>query len=237
MDTQTSILDLTPHGSIDIECVVNGPIETNTYFITSKGEALVIDPAWDGEALVADFSRRHPDVELRGIVCTHGHADHVGGVAGIRRALGEETPFVLSGEDVPMMRANIDHQRQKWGIETEDPGEPSRLVVEGDVIAVGDVHLQVVATPGHTPGGVVLFAATEDGPVAFVGDTLFPGSHGRTDLEGGDEGAIMKSLAKLGTVLPPETRCFVGHGPATTIAAELAGNPFMARALHERARR
>ena len=77
-----------------------------------------------------------------------------------------------------------------WGIETPDPGEPTRLLAEGDTIELGDICLQVIETPGHTPGGIVLFAATEQGNIAFVGDTLFPGSHGRTDLSGGDEAAI-----------------------------------------------
>lgn len=136
-----------------------------------------------------------------------------------------------------MIRSNIEHQRINWGIDTEDPGEPNRLLAEGDVVSVGDVGLQVLSTPGHTPGGVVLFAETQEGPVAFVGDTLFPGGHGRVDLEGGDWLAIMRSLAKLGTLLPPETQVFVGHGSGTTIAQELEGNPFMQRALLDQRRR
>lgn len=241
---------------MQLECVVNGPIETNTYFVISSGEALVIDPAWEGEKLARDFAERHPDVRIAGIACTHGHADHVGGVAGMRRVLGEDLPFMLSAADRDMVEANIERQRQ-WGIETEHPGEPTRLLREGDVVSVGDVTFTVIATPGHTPGGVVFYAAHPDAgdqagrassavdgpdghsdetasrgaddaaPVAFVGDTLFPGSHGRTDLAGGDEQAILSSLAKLGRTLPPETRCYIGHGPATTIAQELATNPFM----------
>ena len=191
-------LDLTPRGSLAIEYVVNGPVETNTYFVISGGEALVIDPAWEGERLVEEFFRRHPDVRLGGIACTHGHADHVGGVAGVRRALGEDLPFALAEEDVPMIRSNIEHQRINWGIDTEDPGEPNRLLAEGDVVSVG---------------------------------------HGRVDLEGGDWLAIMRSLAKLGTLLPPETQVFVGHGSGTTIAQELEGNPFMQRALLDQRRR
>lgn len=114
-----------------------------------------------------------------------------------------------------------------WGIETPDPGEPTRLLAEGDTIEVGDVCLQVIETPGHTPGGIVLFAATGQGNIAFVGDTLFPGSHGRTDLSGGDEAAIMRSLAKLAKMLPPDTVCLMGHGDSTTVARELMQNPFM----------
>lgn len=114
-----------------------------------------------------------------------------------------------------------------WGIETPDPGEPTHLLAEGDVIEVGDIYLQVIETPGHTLGGIVLFAATEQGNIAFVGDTLFPGSHGRTDLAGGDEAAILRSLSKLAHMLPPDTVCLTGHGPSTTMARELMCNPFM----------
>lgn len=227
MSTNSSALDLEPAGHLAIECVVNGPIETNTYFIVSGGAAAVIDPAWDGERLARDFAAAHPDAALTQIICTHGHADHVGGVAGLRRALGASVAYLLPADDQPMVAANIAHQRAHWGIETEDPGEPTRLVHAGDVVLVGDIRLQVIATPGHTPGGIVLFAATEDGNVAFVGDTLFPGSHGRTDLAGGDEAAILASLAELGHLLPSDTACLVGHGPSTTIARELATNPFM----------
>ena len=88
-----------------------------------------------------------------------------------------------------------------WGIETPDPGEPTRLLAEGDTIEVGDVCLQVIET----------------------------GSHGRTDLSGGDEAAIMRSLSKLAKTLPPDTVCLTGHGDSTTMARELMQNPFMQR--------
>ncbi len=221
------VLDTAPCGPVEVSCVVNGPIETNTYFVVSDGEAVVIDPAWEGERLVQMFAEAHPEGRIVAIVCTHGHADHLGGVAGMRRALGPDVPFLLPEGDLDCARINIAHQKGSWGIDTEDPGEPTRLLREGDEIPCGAARLQVISTPGHTPAGVTLFVASEEGSVAFVGDTLFPGSHGRTDLFGGDDDAILASLERLGRLLPAETLCCTGHGPTTTIGQELETNPFM----------
>lgn len=220
-------LDLTPRGSVSIETLVNGPIQTNSYAVISSGECLIIDPAWEGESIVGHIRAGHPDVHVLGAVCTHGHADHVGGVAGVRAAVGPDALYGLCDKDAAVSHANIEEQRTMWGIETPDPGEPTRLLAEGDTIEVGDICLQAIETPGHTPGGIVLFAATEQGNIAFVGDTLFPGSHGRTDLAGGDEAAILRSLSKLARLLPPDTVCLTGHGDSTSMARELMQNPFM----------
>lgn len=223
-------LDLTPTGSMQVESHEEGPLSTNTYLVMSEGEAIVIDPAWKGERICARIAEEHPDVRIRAIVCTHCHGDHVGGVAGMRRELGDGVPFVISAVDAPYLEAAVTHMRG-WGLNVEQPPAPDRLLHEGDVVEVGSVRLQVIETPGHTRGGIVLFAATRDGDTAFVGDTLFPGSHGRTDLDGGDDAAIMASLGKLGRMLPVDTLVCAGHGPVTTIARERETNPFMQLAL------
>ena len=204
-------LDVTPKGSVEIETLVNGPIQTNSYAVISDNECVIIDPAWEGERLVEHIRAEHAGVRVLGAVCTHGHADHVGGVAGVRTTVGEGCQYELCAKDAAVPHANIKEQRAMWGIETPDPGEPTCLLAEGDAIEVGDI----------------LFAATEQGSIAFVGDTLFPGSHGRTDLAGGDEAAILRSLSKLARLLPPDTVCLTGHGDSTTMARELMQNPFM----------
>lgn len=174
---------------------------------------------------------RCPGKRVAAIICTHGHADHIGGVAGMRRALGSDVPFLISEADSEIMGRAIEDMREMWGFDHELPPAPDRLLNEGDVVAFGDVELQVVATPGHTPGGIVLFCAAATGNVAFVGDTLFPGAHGRTDLEGGSEKQIIDSLGKIGALLPADTLCLIGHNDTTTIERELESNLFMRRGL------
>ncbi len=161
-------LDLTPRGAASIEALVNGPIQTNSYAVISNDECLIVDPAWEGERLVEHIHTAHPEVRVLGSVCTHGHADHVGGVAGVRAVVGDSALYELCAKDVTVPRANIEEQRAMWDIETPDPGEPTRLLAEGDTIEVGDVCLQVIETPGHTPGGIVLFAATEQGNICLL---------------------------------------------------------------------
>lgn len=224
-------LDMHRKGRLAIHCVVNGPIQTNTYFAVSGDEAVIIDPAWEGERLAEVFAERCPGARVVAIICTHGHADHIGGVAGLRRALGGDVPFMISEVDAGIMAGAIASMRDMWGFDHEMPPTPDRLLREGDTVAFGDVELQVMATPGHTPGGIVLFCAASTGNVAFVGDTLFPGAHGRTDLEGGSEKQVIDSLGKIGAFLPGDTLCLIGHNDTTTIADELQNNLFMRRGL------
>ncbi len=140
-------LDVTPKGSVEIETLVNGPIQTNSYAVISDNECVIIDPAWEGERLVEHVRAEHPGVRMLGAVCTHGHADHVGGVAGVRTAVGEGCQYELCAKDVAVPHANIEEQLAMWGIETPDPGEPTHLLAEGDAIEVGDICLQVIETP------------------------------------------------------------------------------------------
>ncbi len=223
--------DMDRKGSLAIHCVTNGPIQTNTYFAVSGDEAVIIDPAWEGERLAETFAERCPGARVSAIICTHGHADHIGGVAGLRRVLGEGVPFLISEADAAIMERAIADMREMWGFDHELPPAPDRLLNEGDIVSFGDVTLQIMATPGHTPGGIVLFCAADTGDVAFVGDTLFPGAHGRTDLAGGSEKEVIDSLGKMGALLPADTLCLIGHNDTTTIGDELESNLFMRRGL------
>ena len=204
----------------ELRCFVVSPIQTNCYAYVSGGACLVVDPGDSGAAVAECLG----DVRVDYIAATHGHGDHVGGVAALKAATG--APFLISAADAEM--ATHAGEVSELGIAYDDDAPlPDRELAEGDVIHVGTATFTVMETPGHTPGGVVLLGGGSAAGVAFVGDTLFPGSHGRTDLAGGDEAAICRSLARMAREIPPETQLLCGHGPSTTMARELKQNPFL----------
>ncbi len=196
------------------------PLETNCYAYVSDGECMVVDPGGSGARVAEGLA----DVSVRWVVATHGHGDHVGGVAALVRATG--APFAMHAADVERARHAGDASELGRSYD-EDAPVPDRTLAEGDVIEVGGATFTVMEVPGHTPGGIVLVGGGSASGVAFVGDTLFPSSHGRTDLAGGDERAILASLRRMAREIVPETTLLCGHGPATTMARELAMNPFL----------
>ena len=204
----------------ELRCFVVGPIQTNCYAYVSGGECMVVDPGASGAA-VADALA---DVRVKYIVATHGHGDHVGGVAGLKGACGAE--YLIHCADAK--RATHAGEVSELGIAYDDDAPmPDSELSEGEVIRVGSATFEVIEAPGHTPGGVVLLGGGTAEGAAFVGDTIFPASHGRTDLDGGDEATILATLRKLAGRIPPSTVLYCGHGDATTMEHELAYNPFM----------
>lgn len=196
------------------------PLQTNCYAYVSEGECLVVDPGGSGDQLATVLD----DVRVTCVAATHGHGDHVGGVAALVRATG--APFAIHAADAELARHAGEMSEVGRSYDDNAP-DPDRTLAEGDVLTVGTATFTVMETPGHTPGGIVLVGGGSAEGIAFVGDTLFPGSHGRTDLRGGDEATIMASLARMAAEIAPETTLFCGHGPATTMARELATNPFL----------
>ena len=196
------------------------PLQTNCYAYVSAGECLVVDPGGSGAAVAEHLS----DVRVTCVAATHGHGDHVGGVAALCRATG--APFAIHAADAELAR-HAGEMSEVGRSYDENAPAADRTLAEGDVISVGTATFTVMETPGHTPGGIVLRGGGTAEGLAFVGDTLFPGSHGRTDLRGGDERQILASLRRMAAEIPPETMLLCGHGPETSMAVELARNPFL----------
>ncbi len=199
---------------------VVGPIQTNCYAYVSEGQAMVVDPGGNGR----EVAQQLEDVEVKYIVATHGHGDHVGGVAALKAACG--AAYLIHAADAE--RARHAGEVSELGIAYDDDAPaPDGLLTEGQVITLGTATFTVMETPGHTPGGVCLVGGGTAESVVFVGDTLFPSSHGRTDLDGGDEATILASLARMARRIPASATLFCGHGPSTTMAFELGCNPFL----------
>ncbi len=158
--------------------------------------------------------------ELAAILLTHAHLDHVGAVAAIKRQFG--VPIYLHADDLPLYESAAE-QGAAFGLAVEQPPSPDREFLHGESVAFGDLRFGVRHTPGHSPGGVTL--TSEVG--AFVGDCLFAGSIGRTDLPGGVTEVLLGAIVTQILSLPMRTRLFAGHGPDTTVAAEAATNPFL----------
>lgn len=206
--------------SDELRQYVVGPLQTMCYAYISEGSCLIVDPGASGAALADELS----DTGVAAIVCTHGHGDHVGGVAALKERTG--APYLIHAADAGIARHA--GEVSEIGIAYDDDApQPDGLLVEGRVIEVGSASFAVMETPGHSPGSVCLIGRGSAEGIVFTGDTLFAGGRGRTDLDGGDEALIMASLTRLKCEIAPASTLLPGHGPSSTMAHELATNPFL----------
>jgi glyoxylase-like metal-dependent hydrolase (beta-lactamase superfamily II) len=185
-------------------------------------EALVIDPAGDEERVVDEITQK--GLDLKYIVNTHGHPDHTCGNAKVKTLTGAK--IVIHELDALMINpAHGQEMARQWGF-TPSPS-PDRNVKDGDQIVVGKVSLEVIHTPGHSPGGICLLG---DGN-CFTGDTLFVGAIGRTDIPGASMSQFMKSIKERLLTLPDETVVWPGHNygfkPSSTVGEEKRTNPWL----------
>lgn len=200
---------------------VVGPLQCNCYVVGDPDErrAIVVDPGGDADAIV-DAVASHGLV-VSAIVATHAHFDHVVAAERVRALTG--APFRLHRADRPILDWYQESGRLFLGVELPPPPDVDEGLDEGDVVRAGGVGLEVLHTPGHSPGSVCLVA---DG-VVFSGDTLFASSVGRTDLPGGDADALFAAIRDKLFALDDDVRVYPGHGVATTLGAERRDNPFV----------
>ena len=197
-------------GPIMANCFVAGCEETK--------KCAIIDPGDEDERILATVEKH--GLEVAAIINTHGHFDHVGANAPVKRATG--APLMIHALDEEWL-SFVAESAARWGLSGEDSPEADRLIAHDDTIEVGNLTFTVIHTPGHTPGGVSLLSDTH----LFVGDTLFAGSIGRTDLPKGDHGTLIASIRERLYILPDEVVVYTGHGPETTIGREKRSNPFV----------
>lgn len=211
-----------------IERLVLGELDTNCWLAANDacGPLLVIDPAGDADVLLGSIGDR--PVAL--VVLTHAHFDHLGAAAALCASTG--APLAVHRLDAAAVTDAVANGGAMFGFDLVGP-PPARLLEDGDVVEARGLRFEVLHTPGHTPGGICLFApASPDAsepPHLFSGDTLFAGSVGRTDLAGGDAHALARSIAEKLASLPPDTVVHPGHGPETTIGREAQVNFFWPR--------
>lgn len=207
-----------------IDRLILGSFETNCYVLRESEAAedcLIVDTGLEAEELV-DFLTQNK-LNPVAVVLTHGHADHIVGVAALRKSFAEVKVYIHK-LDEGMLTGAQSNLSELAGIRFST--EPADfLIQEGDIIEQAGIKLQVLNTPGHTPGGVSLYSKDEG--VVFAGDTLFAESVGRTDFPGGTMTVLVKSIREKLFTLPDETVVYPGHGPTTKIAHEKAHNPFL----------
>ncbi|MGK2934574.1 MAG: MBL fold metallo-hydrolase [Gemmatimonadaceae bacterium] len=202
-----------------IETFSVGAFQENTYLVIdeTKGEAVLIDPGAEPERLIAAVEKSN--AVLKAMWITHAHIDHVGAIAGVKRKWA--VPIYLHPLDTTLYR-HANTQAALYNLPFDDPPLPDSDLADGDTLEVGSLRFDVAHVPGHAPGHVMIYG----NGVAFVGDCLFAGSVGRTDLPGSNGGQLSRSLEKI-TALDPATVLYPGHGPATTVREELLSNPFL----------
>ncbi len=198
-----------------------GPLWTNGYLLwDDEGNAVMVDPGGDPSEVIAFLKDR--GLELKKILLTHGHADHLYGLEEIRPLASEGVGLhEEDGDNLPSPERNL----SAWMGEGCSCTPAESLFREGDRFKVGSLHFEVIHTPGHTRGGVCYLVRNGEDSLLLSGDTLFARSIGRSDLPGGDNAVLLQSLRKLAR-LDDTIQVYPGHGPATTIGEERRQNPF-----------
>jgi glyoxylase-like metal-dependent hydrolase (beta-lactamase superfamily II) len=207
-----------PDPDQQLETLILGPLLTNCYIVHDNGEAIVIDPGWEGDVVVDKLEKM--GVKVKMVIATHLHIDHVNGVSEV---LERFKPTWAYHEDEEKLWGLLPGMARAFGFKHPDLPHADVLLKEGDLIKLGHLRLKVLHTPGHSPGSISLLGEG----LVFDGDLLFEGSIGRTDFPLGDLGTLEDSIRKRIYTLDKDVQVFPGHGPMTTVGVEKKHNMFV----------
>ncbi|MDZ7798206.1 MAG: MBL fold metallo-hydrolase [Patescibacteria group bacterium] len=199
---------------VEIKPFILGPLQNNCFVINDKNKkAAIIDPGYPEEELI--FYLKDNQLEVKYILVTHAHFDHVSFVPEIKETTGAK--IAMAAKEIPLIKGSYEWGGSGMGYEV-DNFKPDEYLEDGDIIKVGLMIFKVISTPGHSPGGVSFYLTKEK--ILFSGDTLFAGTVGRTDLPGSSEKVLWQGIKKKIFTLPKETRILPGHGPETSVGQE-----------------
>jgi glyoxylase-like metal-dependent hydrolase (beta-lactamase superfamily II) len=199
------------------------PFQQNASIVwcTATSQAAIVDPGGDVPRLVDAVKKLAVTPAV--IWLTHGHIDHAGGAAELAELL--KLPIVGPHRDDQFLMDNLEQQGRTFGLSGARPVTPGRYLADGDTVTLGELTFAIAHVPGHSPGSVTFYH--EPSLFLLAGDTLFQGSIGRTDFPYGDHAQFIRSIKAKLMILPDEVTFLPGHGPASTIGAERASNPFI----------
>jgi hydroxyacylglutathione hydrolase len=224
MTSPSSSAPVYTHGNVQVSMLTTGPVQENAVLVWGpEKQGFLIDPGDEAERLLAWATAL--GVQVQAILLTHAHFDHIGAVQPVREAL--QVPVYLHPDGLPLYRLGAT-SAARWNIPFVQPGEPEHEIAAGQMFAAGSLTLTARDLPGHAPGHVVFVASTPgQEPFAVVGDTLFAGSVGRTDLPGGNHDLLIKGIQRELLTLPDVATIYPGHGGPSTIGRERQSNPFL----------
>ena len=205
---------------MEIAILTVGPVQTNCYIVNKEGSSscIVIDPGEEAEKIAAYIGKK--GLKNEGILLTHGHFDHITGISGLLSLVGGKV-YAYETERELMM-----DPRQNGSVMMgyELAMEPERLLRDGQVLSIAGMDFKVIHTPGHTKGSCCFYS--EEDKILFSGDTIFMESVGRTDFPTGNARELMDSVRNKVLSLSPDVTIYLGHGPETDVAYEMANNPY-----------
>lgn len=208
-----------------IKTIVTGLFQENCYIVSFGNKSLIIDPGDNPEEIL----RACDGLDVKYILLTHAHVDHVGALKPICDAFSDlqDPPKILMHKGDVFLLELAPSMAKYFGYDIQEPPEPSGFIEDGDEIDFAGLKIKVIHVPGHSPGGVSYYISDGSEKHLFTGDILFAGSIGRTDLPGGNYNQLIYGIKTKLLVLPPETIVYPGHGPTTTVGREKISNPFV----------